>query len=135
MVGSYAKQTDFEAEDSPVIINEWVNNATNGLIDSIVDEGAPLFPPYVLITINSIYLKARWTEQFAKYRTNLDTFYASASRNAEVSKAHFMNHVFDYLPYSHDALPGYQVVKIPFAASQMSMIFVLPMSDGGGTVQ
>eukprot|EP00571_Detonula_confervacea_P011578 CAMPEP_0172306950 /NCGR_PEP_ID=MMETSP1058-20130122/7910_1 /TAXON_ID=83371 /ORGANISM="Detonula confervacea, Strain CCMP 353" /LENGTH=276 /DNA_ID=CAMNT_0013019001 /DNA_START=21 /DNA_END=851 /DNA_ORIENTATION=+ len=64
--------------------------------------------------------------------TNLDSFYGSTSRTTKVSKAHFMNGVFDALPYSHEALPGYQVVQLPFASSQMSMIFVLPMSDGVG---
>ena len=36
----------------------------------------------------------------------------------------------DYFDYSHDALPGYQVIDLPFDNSQMSMIFVLPKTDG-----
>ncbi|KAL7525277.1 hypothetical protein ACHAXR_000928, partial [Thalassiosira sp. AJA248-18] len=92
------------------------------------------FPPYVLIAINSIYLKASWSEQFEKSKTNLDTFYASASRNTQVSNAHFMNTV-EKFQYSHNALPGYQVIDLPFAQSQMSMIFVLPMSDNSESVQ
>jgi serine protease inhibitor len=126
VVGEYAKQIDFEAADSPVIVNEWVSDSTNGLIDSIVDESKPLFPPYVLIAINSIYLKASWAEQFPKYKTNLDSFYATSAKDVnEASDAHFMNNV-DYFSYSHDALPGYQVIDLPFASSTMSMIFVLP---------
>jgi len=127
-VGVYGRQIDFEADDSPIIVNEWVKNSTNGMINSIVDEGQPLFPPYVLIAINSIYLKARWAEQFKEFKTNLDSFYESASSATEVSQAHFMNMV-DYFKYSHEALPGYQVIDLPFKKSQMSMIFVLPMSD------
>ena len=83
-------QTDFEAADSPIIVNDWVENSTNGLIDSIVDESKPLFPPYVLLAINSIYLKATWLEQFEKRSTNLDSFYNSVSKSDEVGKAHFM---------------------------------------------
>lgn len=128
VVGSYAKQIDFEADDSPLIVNEWVKNSTNGLIDSIVPEDKPLFPPYVLIAINSIYLKARWEQQFEEGFTNLDLFYDSASRSSKVSEAHFMNMV-EYFDYSHEALTGYQVIDLPFAQSQMSMIFVLPMTD------
>ena len=133
VVGDYAMQTDFEAEDSPVIVNQWVKNSTNGLIDSIVEEGQPLFPPLVLIAINSIYLKASWTDPFEKSLTNLDSFYGSASRTTEVSKAHFM-HTVEYFAYSHDALSGYQVINLPLADSPLSMIFVLPMTDGGSKV-
>ena len=66
VVGDHALQTDFEAAESPIVVNEWVQNSTNGLIDSIVDDSKPLFPPYVLLAINSIYLKATWLEQFEK---------------------------------------------------------------------
>jgi len=40
----------------------------------------------------------------------------------------------DYFGYSHDAIPGYQVINLPFDNSQMSMIFVLPMTDGAESV-
>jgi hypothetical protein len=129
IVGGYAMQTDFEAMESPTVVNKWVENSTNGMIDSIVEEGKPLFPPYVLIAINSIYLKASWSEQFFEWLTNLDIFYDSASRTNTVSEAHFMNMV-SYFDYSHDALPGHQVIDLPFDNSQMSMIFVLPLGDG-----
>eukprot|EP01083_Nonionella_stella_P288213 980844_1 len=129
VVGNLAKQIDFEAADSPVIVNKWVSDSTEGLIKSIVPEDKPLFPPYVLVAINSIYLKARWEKQFSEYSTNLDSFYSSSSRNTdEASDAHFMNTV-GYFPYSHDALPGYQVIGLPFADSGISMIFVLPVAN------
>jgi len=134
VVGEYAKQIDFQANNSGIIVNDWVDKSTNGLIDSIVDEDKPLFPPYVLIAINSIYLKARWNEQFDEYNTNLDSFYASVGSTDEASKAHFMN-TLGYFDYSHEALQGYQVINLPLAGSrqsQMSMIFVLPTSDGIG---
>ena len=132
VVGDYAIQTDFEAADSPIIMNEWVENQTNGLIDEIVPEDRPLYPPYVLIAINSIYLKASWQEPFMEVKTNQDVFYGSASRTTQVSQAYFMHHVYDYTRYSHDALPGYQMLQLPFTASTLSMIFVLPMADNVG---
>jgi serpin B len=133
VVGDYAMQTDFEAEDSPLIVNEWVKNSTNGLIDSIVPEGQPLFPPLVLIAINSIYLKASWMDQFEKSLTNLDTFYDSPSRTTEVAMAHFMHQV-EYFAYSHEALSGYQVIDLPLANAPLSVVFVLPMTDGANAV-
>jgi len=135
VVGDYAKQIDLAAADSPIIVNEWVDKSTNGMITEIVSEDEPLFPPYVLVAINSIYLKAQWREQFQEGNTNLDSFYKSATSTNEVpqAEAHFMNMV-DYFKYSHDALPGYQVIDLPFDQSQMSMIFVLPMANAMETV-
>ena len=120
IVGKYSKQIDFQSTDSSKVVNQWVNNETNGLIDSIVQEDDPL--PGVLIAINSLYLKASWAKQFMDGKTNLDSFYSS---NEVVTKAHFMHQVGD-MRYSHDALAGYQIVQLPFAASSTSMIFVLP---------
>jgi len=132
VVGDYAMQTDFQSPDSPIIVNEWVNDQTNGLIDSIVDPTKPL-SDYVLLAINSIYLKAQWAEQFEERHTNLDTFYASPSRSTKVSDAHFM-HLVEYQEYSHDALMGYQILKLRLKQSSMSMIFLLPLTDGVGAV-
>lgn len=133
VVDEYVKQIDFKADNSPVLVNEWVDESTNGAIDEIVSEDEPLFPPTVLLAINSIYLKARWQKQFEYTKTNRDSFYDSASRMTEVSKAHFMNMV-EYFDYSHKALPEYQVIDLPFAESDMSMIFVLPMNEGADAV-
>jgi serine protease inhibitor len=66
--------------------------------------------------------------------TNNDYFYSSASRQTEVTKAHFMHQVFDHLQYSHEALPGNQIAQLPFTASDLSMVLVRPMSDDKGTV-
>jgi serine protease inhibitor len=123
IVGNYSKQIDFLSTDAPKVINQWVNNQTNGLIDSIVEEDVQL--PGVLIAINSIYLKASWAMQFLEGTTNLDSFYSSPSRSNEAAKAHFMHQVGE-MRYSHDVLAGYQVVQLPFASSSMSMVFVLP---------
>ena len=125
VVGDYAIQTDFESPESPIIVNDWVKNSTMGLIDSIVDSTKPLFPPDILLAINSIYLKARWVEQFQDRNTNLDTFYATPSRSTIVTDAHFM-HAVEYFDYSHEALPGYQILKLRLQQSSMSMIFALP---------
>ncbi|KAL7543477.1 hypothetical protein ACHAWF_007396 [Thalassiosira exigua] len=135
VVGEYAQQINFESMESPTIVNEWVENSTNGLIDSIVDPTKPLFPPYVLIAINSIYLKAAWRDQFQTWRTNLDPFYKSALRDASegTTDAHFMN-ALEYYQYSHSAVPGYQVAELPFANSKMSMIFALPQLENAAAV-
>jgi serpin B len=135
VVGDYVLQTDFESTNSSTAVNSWVKENTNGLIDAIVPPDEPLSPAK-LLAINSIYLKARWLgDLFEAYNTNLDTFYASPSRSTKVSEAHFMHTVDDFF-YSHDALKGYQTIKLPLLmGGSMSMIFVLPQTDGGKAVK
>eukprot|EP00984_Skeletonema_dohrnii_P006932 scaffold2472_cov209-Skeletonema_dohrnii-CCMP3373.AAC.4 len=70
---------------------------------------------------------------FEERNTNLDTFYASPSRSTKVADAHFM-HTVEYFDYSHDALVGYQVLKLRLQQSKMSMMFVLPLTDKAGAV-
>ena len=133
IVGEYAMHADFESPDSSTRVNEWVNKSTNGLIDSIVPQG-PLSPA-TLLAINSIYLKAKWSDPtlFHAYNTKVDAFYASPSRSKNVSDAHFMSTV-KFFHYSHDALKEYQIISLPLAESSMSMLFVLPLADGAGVV-
>mmetsp|Transcript_9051 Transcript_9051/g.22098 ORF Transcript_9051/g.22098 Transcript_9051/m.22098 type:complete len:525 (-) Transcript_9051:71-1645(-) len=128
VVGDYARRADLSSIDSSRLINEWVKNRTNGLIKSIVDEDEPLYPPHELVAINSIYLRASWRHPFDEGKTNLDYFYV---RTKLLEQAHFMNGVFDGVGYSHEAMPGHQVVRLPFAESTMSMIIVLPMITTG----
>ncbi len=134
VVGEYARQIDFSAKESPVIINDWVENQTGGLIYSVVPENEPLNPQWDLIAINSIYLKATWSHKFEEENTNVDSFYSSISRKVEVSTAHFMHGVFDDLRYSHEAIPNFQILELPFQASDLSMLVVLPMKEDMGGV-
>lgn len=129
VVGKYSQQIDFQSIESPKVVNQWVKNQTNGLVDSIVQEGEPL--PGVLIAINSLYLKASWAKQFHEGNTNLDSFYSSPQRSDGAAKAHFMHQVGEML-YSHDVMAGFQIVQLPFSSSSMSMIFVLPTTDDNG---
>ena len=113
VVGKYSQQVDFQNLESPKVVNQWVKNETNGLVDSIVSEGEQL--PGVLIAINSLYLKASWQKQFHESNTNIDSFYSSPLRSSEdkVAKAHFMHQVGE-MRYSHDVMAGYQIVQLPF---------------------
>eukprot|EP00567_Pseudictyota_dubia_P018299 CAMPEP_0197434022 /NCGR_PEP_ID=MMETSP1175-20131217/1809_1 /TAXON_ID=1003142 /ORGANISM="Triceratium dubium, Strain CCMP147" /LENGTH=533 /DNA_ID=CAMNT_0042962591 /DNA_START=71 /DNA_END=1672 /DNA_ORIENTATION=+ len=126
VVGEFIEKTDFSDEGAGAVVNQWVENSTNGLIDSIIEEGRI---EYDLLAINSIYLNASWERPFSESFTNEDNFYESLSRDAaSATKAHFMHNV-KFFPYSESALPGYQVVQLPFARGELSMIIVLPQSE------
>jgi len=122
------KEIDFAAAASPVLVNDWAKNKTNGLIDWIVSPDQPLYPSHELILVNTIYFKAAWAKPFFDHSTNEDAFYSSVARNEGASQAHFM-HTVSVFPYSHDIMPGYQVVRLPFVNSELSFVIVLPMNE------
>ena len=132
VVGDLVQQLDFTSVEAGGTINEWVNGSTNGLIDSIVEEG-PLPDGWIMLAINSIYLKGSWSNQFREDRTNSDAFYSSPSRaTVSADEVHFMNQV-EFFDYSHDALPGFQLVKLPFDGGDgsrgLSMVLALPLKS------
>jgi len=132
VVGSSLEQIDFADAGAGGRVNEWVNNATNGLISELVQE-CPL-TPMVILAVNAIYLKASWLSQFSASKTNQDAFYASASKTTPTSlEANFMHQV-EFFPYSDQAVPGFQIVQIPFSDSRLSMVIAVPLNDDSGMV-
>lgn len=128
-VGNFVYQTHFNDPQAAQEINKWIENKTHGLIDEIIP-GGPI--PYDLVAVNSIYLKAAWDKPFDVYSTKEDHFYTDPSRNAVAMQKHFM-HQTDTFKYSATALPLFQVIKLPYASSAMSMLIALPEVSGAGT--
>ena len=131
VVGDFVQELDFADVDAGGAINSWVNDTTKGLIDSIVQDG-PLPSNWILVAINSIYMKASWLWSFNEGKTTEDEFYVNDGRTSSSSQAHFMHQV-EYFPYSHTAVNGlYQILQLPFAGGEaslfLSMIFVVPTS-------
>jgi serine protease inhibitor len=127
-LGPYLFLFDFNAGDAGSIINEWVSALTKGLVESIVDDGALPQYQYQLIAVNTIAIKAEWEDTFTRTLTSLDSFYTSSSRlTALPNQAHFMHKVETNL-YSHTAIPGFQLLRLPFRGS-LSILLVLPSSE------
>jgi serine protease inhibitor len=124
----YLQRLNFSDPSAGGVVNDWVNETSRGLIDSIVDNG-PL-TPYVVLALNTIYMKAQWAIPFLASQTNLDNFYASPDRSSIVNnQAHFLHQVESHL-YSNTAIPGMQILKLPFVEGTLSLILALPMVAG-----
>jgi len=122
----------FADQSSGDQVNAWVDDATNGLINSIVDPG-PL-SPLVIFAVNAMYLKASWYFQFMEDKTNQDVFYTLPSKTTPTSQeANFMHQV-DYFMYSDEVVPGFQIVQLPFVDPRLSLVIALPLSDDSGEV-
>lgn len=131
LVGDIVSETDFSAAEAGDLVNAWVEEATRGLIDTIV-ESAPL-SPWILLAINAIYLKASWRLPFDDFRTTTDKFYTPDKLSVTRDDTIFM-HQLERHPYSHTAIPGFQMVQLQFTSEPLSMILVQPSTAAGGTV-
>ena len=66
------QEIDIFDSESPKMINQWVEEKTNGKIEEIVD--SPLDPDLVTVLINAIYFKGDWKYEFDESQTEDSTF-------------------------------------------------------------
>eukprot|EP01084_Bolivina_argentea_P117899 209291_1 len=117
---------DFAADNATTIINTWVKDNTNGLIDSIIPEDADI-SPWRLVAMNAIFLNGSFHFQFAKEFTSAHTFYSNSRRDAEFADCHLMHQIEDFDYYSDG---DYQFLKFPFTDSNdLLVLFALPINE------
>ncbi len=97
----------------------WVNHATNGVIDGIVDN----IPDYMrLYLINAIYFKGDWTEQFDPHLTQPRGFRLPDGTTVNVptmTHGHEADVRVTHRPYA-------TIVDLPYGGAAFSMTIVLP---------
>ena len=118
-----ARALDFATEESVELINGWVNDRTDGLIEDIVEY--PIDPLTILFLINAVYFQGDWTEPFDAERTSNDVFHAPLG---EIPEVPFMqrNDEFAYL----EKEGAFQAVRLPYGESErLAMYVFLPAED------
>ena len=115
--GAEVQALDFDDESAPDVINNWVEEKTEGLINSIVQA---ISPQTVMYLINAMYFKGSWTYQFDPELTFSAPFYNLSSDETTVQMMS-LKETFGYA--SFDEL---QLVNIPYGDSLYSMMIVLP---------
>jgi serpin B len=107
--------TDFDIR----IMNEWVNEKTNGLIPNVFSE--ELDPMTRLVLINTLYMKAKWASPFDAHATYTDFFHAEGG-DVEAEFMHKTAH-FEYLSGE-----DYEGVVLPYKGWGMKFIALKPTS-------
>ncbi len=118
-------QLDFRADGdkSRRTINAFVEDNTEHRIKDLIPTALPTETKLVLT--NAVYFKAGWRETFAESSTLNAPFFVSPS---ETTQARLMSvtHEFRY-GKTADA----QVVELPYASGDMSMMIILPNDKNG----
>eukprot|EP01083_Nonionella_stella_P180344 642857_1 len=108
-----------------LIINTWIKDNTNGLIDSIIPEDQDI-SHWRLVAMNAIYLNGSFRYPFETKLTSAHTFYSNSLRTTKVADCHLMHQSEDFYYYSDG---DYQFLKFGFYDSYaLFVLFALPIN-------
>ena len=108
---------DFDDPQSVDIINDWVNNNTNGKIKKILED---IPPQIVMLLINAIYFKGDWTTKFDPENTHDAPFYLSDGTTTDCEMMEQQNTV-RFL-----ATEDFSAIELPYGDGDFSMVILLP---------
>ncbi len=109
---------DFTNNNSVNIINNWVNEKTNGKISKIVEK---IPQNIIMYLINAIYFKGTWKYEFNKKSTQQDIF---NDINGNQITCNMMAQKNKFLYYSNSDL---QIIDLPYGNENFSMVVILPV--------
>jgi serine protease inhibitor len=109
----------FKSEDTVGKINNFVNNATNSLIQKALDQ---VSPDTRLILVNAIYFKGPWKYPFIETLTKPRDFYIDNSTKIQAISMYSD----DLLNVKYFPELESDVLDLPYKNEKMSMIIILP---------
>jgi len=115
-------QVDYSNEDeSTDIINNWVSNKTNNLIEDLIPQGY-LSEDTRLMLLNAVYFKANWQVPFPQFLTRKKQFDLSNDSSVEVDMMFQESEIL----YGEDEDLQSQVISLQYEDPNFTMILILP---------
>ena len=124
--GGSATEVDFgDPQGASDIINQWVENNTNGLIKDLIK------PEYInilttLILTNAIFFKGTWKYQFDVANTTDRDFTNQSDVTVKVPTMQLANTENSFNYTETDEL---QILELPYAGDDISMLILLPKDN------
>ena len=115
------QELDFDDPGAKDIINQWVQEQTNGRIEEIVEEIGPLD---ILFLINAVYFNGDWTTQFKKGDTHQASFHLEDGSTVSVP---MMSGSIEEVGFARME-GGRMVAELPYGGQAFGMVVVLPGS-------
>ena len=107
------------AEKACKIINKWVEDKTKEKIKDLIRKD-DLDPKTILILVNAIYFKGNWASQFYLGLTMDSDFTLSSGQKKRVPM------MYQRGKFGYKELETAQLLELPYAGKDMSMIIMLP---------
>lgn len=118
---AYITELDFSKEDSANKINKWIEKATKGKVDKMID--GPISPNVVMYLINAIYFKGEWTEQFEKKNTFETQFITESGESQDIMMMSRKGKI------EYGVGDDFKAVKLDYGNKKTSMYLLLPRED------
>lgn len=117
-------QVDFNKnpEAARKVLNNWVEQRTNGLIEDLFFPGTILSSTKIVLA-NAIYFKGLWESPFDKSETRSEPFNLNETDKVNVP----MMHQTKSFPYFENE--NSQILILPYSKTQLAMAIVLPKKD------
>ena len=125
--GTDPTKIDLADPASTDIVNNWVNKATSGKIETIV-AGDDFNPDNLMLLLNAIYFKSDWANKFDRNATKGEDFHLSGDDKV---KAQMMTLDNVYLQNMFIQTLDAKAVEFPYKGDQFSMVFILPEKKDG----
>lgn len=125
--GGKISEVDYSnPEKASEIINSWVENQTNNLIQNLVPPS--VIDPFltVLILTNAIYFKGIWEVQFDEDNTTDREFTTTSGDIIDVQTMCLVN-TQDSFNYTENN--NFQILELPYNGNEISMMIFLPKED------
>jgi serpin B len=124
--GAPLEATDFvhDPDGSRSRINSWVAGQTQDKIRDLMPDGSVTSDTRLVLT-NAMYFHGSWKYKFDSDATHNGTFFSAGGAASQVSMMTQL-HKFEYADQ-----PGYQMLEMPYAGDDLSMVVLLPKERDG----
>ncbi|KAJ3654868.1 hypothetical protein Zmor_014023 [Zophobas morio] len=114
------------SETAAATINAWVEEKTKDKIKGLIDK-RNLDESTRLVLVNAIYFKGSWMHKFDKEDTKTEPFYLNDVDSVDVE----IMHITRKYHYTSAKELGAQILELPYANDNVSMVIVLPFKKDG----
>ncbi len=116
------RQINFTSEEALPLVNNWVQENTNGQITSIINS---LPPSAVMVLLNAVYFKGNWEQSFDEMETEEKPFTLA---DGTVKNLPMMSQSSTF-PYFENEI--FQAIALPYGQGRSSMYLFLPRQEVG----
>ena len=115
--GSEVRGLDFNDPQAADTINQWIDDATKGKIEKMIDA---ISADTVMFLINAIFFKGDWTHQFSERATRDEEFTLETGDTKKVPMMHLEQQ------FRHARGNNFGILRLPYGREKLAMYIFLP---------
>ncbi|XP_067669818.1 serine protease inhibitor 42Dd-like [Haliotis asinina] len=107
-------------------INNMVSSATHGMLKGKL-RAVDITSDQALYLFNTLFMSARWRDQFASRETRLQKFYLNSTTHIMVPTMHRSG----YYRWNKNEKLGFNILELPYEGNRFAMYIILPLEKDG----